>query len=115
MLTFEQKYGAAWYNTDEANQNRKVNADGKGWLAYINDGLLLVKKFQDLKAGEPAPDEAEIQVYVNMRKTYIELESQGAYTTLNPGESLSWTVKWYLLPYQGEPSKKLVKLVKKLK
>ena len=117
LMPFEQQFNAAWYHTDTANQNRKVNADGKGWLAYVNDGLLLVKKFQDLKVGEPAPDEAEIQVYVNMGKTYIELESQGAYTLLQPGESLSWTVKWYLLPYQGDatPSKKLVKTVKKLK
>ena len=66
------------------------NADGKGWLAYLNKekGLLLVKQFEDLVAGQPAPDEAEIQVYVNRGKTYIELESQGAYTTLQPGEEL---------------------------
>ena len=74
--------------------------DGKGWLAYLNKekGLLLVKQFEDLVAGQPAPDEAEIQVYVNRGKTYIELESQGAYTTLQPGEELNWTVRWYLLP-----------------
>jgi len=45
---------------------------------------------------QAAPGEAEIQVYVNQGKTYIEIESQGAYTALAPGESLSWTVRWYL-------------------
>ena len=71
-----------------------MNADGKGWLAYLNNGLLLLKKFDDLSPTQPAPGEAEIQVYVNRGKTYIELESQGAYTNLAPGESLTWTVRW---------------------
>ena len=98
LMDFQLSDGAAWYETDEAPRNRKVNADGSGWLAYCADGLLLVKKFQDLQPEQPAPGEAEVQVYVNRGKTYIELESQGAYTLLQPGESLNWTVRWYLLP-----------------
>ena len=95
-MTFEQKSGVAWYKTDEAPQNRKVNANGTGWLSYTANGLTLTKKFQDLKPGEAAPGEAEIQVYVNRGKTYIELESQGAYTLLQPSEQLHWPVRWYL-------------------
>ena len=106
LMNFETAEGAAWYVTDEAPQNRKVNADGRGWLAYSADGLLLVKQFQDLQAGQPAPEEAEVQVYVNRGKTYIELESQGAYTLLQPGESLSWTVRWCLLPVSKDMSRK---------
>jgi hypothetical protein len=84
---------------------------------------LLVKTFDDppvtrqgASEGAPAPDEAEIQVYVNRGRTYIELESQGAYTTLKPHEQLTWTVRWYLLPAEGDaqPSKQLVETVKKL-
>ena len=96
LMAFKTKNGLACYEADEAAENRKVNADGKGWLSYENNGLVLTKKFADLKAGEPAPGEAEIQVYVNRGKTYIEIESQGAYTTLAPGKSLDWTVRWYL-------------------
>ena len=71
--------------------------------------------FEDLSPTQPAPDEAEIQVYVNRGKTYIELESQGAYTTLAPGEQLTWTVKWYLVPFKGTaPSKQLLKTVRKM-
>ena len=115
LMPFKSEFGISWYQTDEANQNRKINADGKGWLAYLNNGLLMVKKFQDLNASQPAPEEAEIQVYVNRGKSYIELESQGAYTELKAGESLNWTVKWYLTPYEGAaPSKALLKKVKKL-
>ena len=115
LMNFKAQDGAVWYQPDEANENRKINADGKGWLAYCNKGLLLVKKFRDLKPGEPAPDEAEIQVYVNRGKTYIELESQGAYTTLQPKESVNWTVRWYLQPSDlpVEPSEKLLKLARK--
>ena len=76
----------------------------------------MVKKFEDLDASQPAPEEAEIQVYVNMRKSFIELESQGAYTELKPGAELKWTVTWYLAPFDGkaEPSEALKKKVKSL-
>ena len=115
LMNFEEAQGAYWFKTDEAPQNRKVNADGKGWLAYSANGLLLVKQFQDLKAGEPAPGEAEIQVYLNRGKSFIELESQGAYKLLQPGESLTWTVRWFLTPTtETQPSASLVKTVKKL-
>jgi len=112
LMNFTNAQGAAWYVTDEAQQNRKVNADGKGWLAYLANGLLLVKRFEDLDATQPAPGEAEVQVYVNRGKTYIELENQGPYSTLQPQQQLSWTVRWYLLPYDGSPtpSEALLKL-----
>lgn len=115
-MNFQESNGIAWYQPDEAAENRKVNADGKGWLAYCNNGLLLVKRFADLEASQPAPGEAEIQVYLNRGKTYIELESQGAYTTLQPKEELSWTVRWYLVPCDGgaEPSEALLKKAKGL-
>ena len=116
LLPFQFAQNAAWYQADAINENRKINADGKGWLAYANNGLLLVKQFTDLDASQPAPGEAEVQVYVNRGTTYIELESQGAYTALNPGQQLSWTVCWYLLPCNAEnqPSQSLLDLVRRV-
>lgn len=111
LMSFETEQGASWYKTDEAPQNRKVNADARGWLAYAADGLLLVKRFQDLKNNEPAPGEAEVQVYVNRGKSYIELESQGAYTLLQPGESLQWTVRWYLMPVDTANKKDIMRRI----
>lgn len=111
LMTFERANGAVWYKTDVAPQNRKVNADARGWLAYATDGLLLLKRFPDLKANEPAPGEAEVQVYVNRGKSYIELESQGAYTLLQPGESLQWTVRWYLMPADTTNRKEMLKKI----
>ena len=116
LMPFVSAFDAVWYTTDEAPQNRKINADGKGWLAYQNNGLLMVKKFKDLKPEEPAPGEAEIQVYVNRGKSYIELESQGAYQQLQPGEKLSWTVKWMLVPVENaqQPSEALIAKVRQM-
>ena len=113
-FVYEKK--AAWYTLDESRKNRKINADGKGWLAFCDKGLLFVKKFPDLKPAEPAPAEAEIQIYVNTGKTFVEIEEQGAYTTLNAGEELSWTVRWYLEPTDlpAEPSKALLKKALKM-
>jgi hypothetical protein len=110
-LPFVYEKKAAWYVLDEDRVNRKINADGKGWLAFCDKGLLFVKKFPDLKPAEPAPAEAEIQIYANPGKTFVEIEEQGAYTTLQPGEELNWTVRWYLMPTDlpAEPSKALLK------
>ena len=101
LLPFKEQNGIAIYEADTAPQNRKVNANGKGWYTFINHGLMLMKRFQDLEEGQEAPGEAEIQVYVNVGKTFMELECQGPYTTLKPGESLHWTVKWNLVPQSG--------------
>ena len=114
LMPFSFEYGATWYQCDEARANRKINADGAGWYAYANNGLLFIKRFPDLGPTCPAPKEAEIQVYVNAGKTYIELEAQGRYTSLKPGESLNWTARWYLLPQDTDnvPSQALIDLVK---
>lgn len=110
-LPFEFKEKAAWYTLDEAKMNRKINADGKGWLAFYDKGLLFVKTFPDLAPSEPAPAEAEIQIFANPGKTFVEIEEQGAYTTVKPGEEISWTVRWYLVPetLPATPSKALLK------
>ena len=102
LMNFVEKNGLVWFDIDQAEKQRKINADGKGWLGYTNKGLLLMKRFQDLNASQPAPEEAEIQVYVHQGKVYVELEEQGAYTTLKPGEKLDWAVRWYLQPVDAK-------------
>lgn len=39
-----------------------------------------------------APKEGDIEVYPG--SDYLELEVQGAYTQLNAGDSIPWTVQW---------------------
>ena len=86
----------ATLEVDVANENRKINVDGKGWLRFRDNGLVLTKRFPDIAPQEAAPGEAEIQVYIDARKTFVEIEAQGPYTELEPGERLEWTVRWHL-------------------
>ena len=81
---------------DVANQNRKINVDGKGWLKFHDNGLVLTQCFPDIAQEAAAPGEAEIQVYIDARKSFVEIEAQGPYTELKPGEKLDWPVRWYL-------------------
>jgi len=115
-VQIEQRFGYSWFSYTAEPGQRKSNINGKGWLAHARDGYLMLKKFEDISADQPAPGEAEIQVYVHNNRTYIELEGQGAYTTLKPGESLSWTVRWYLVPqkFAPLPSQELADMVRRM-
>lgn len=108
LMDFKQVGDEAVFSIDKVDKQRKINANGapekKGpkaykklsYLRYINNGLVLTKRFPDLKDGQAAPGEDEIQVYVHQGALYCELEEQGAYTLLHPGESLDWTAVWQL-------------------
>jgi hypothetical protein len=116
LLPFEFKHGGAWYIMDEYNDHRKINADGRGWLACCARGLLFVKKFEDLQPDQPAPGEAEVQAYAAIGKAFVEIEEQGAYTTLQPGASLDYTVRWNVArtDLKPAPSAELFEQAKKL-
>lgn len=77
---------------------KKIFRDGKeGWLAaVVSDTVLFIKQFQDILPSEFAPGETEIELYTGPEG--FEMEQQGPYTTLLPGDSLAWTVKWYVKP-----------------
>ena len=93
-VTFDD--GMAVLEVDVADQNRKINVDGKGWLNFRDKDLVLTQRFPDIAPEAAAPGEAEIQVYIDARKSFVEIEAQGPYTELQPGEKLDWTVRWYL-------------------
>ena len=93
-VTFDEDM--ATLEVDVADQNRKINVDGKGWLNFRDNGLVLTQRFPDIAREDAAPGEAEIQVYIDARKSFVEIEAQGPYTELQPGEKLDWTVRWYL-------------------
>ena len=86
----------ATLEVDVANENRKINVDGKGWLNFRDHGLVLTQRFPDIAQEAAAPGEAEIQVYIDARKSFVEIEAQGPYKELAPGEKLDWAVRWYL-------------------
>jgi hypothetical protein len=88
-----------WFEHTPANitGQHKLFADGdRGWLAHTKDGLVFVKSFDDQALSSAAPGEAEIELYATPE--YEEVEQQGAYTSISPDQSLSWTVTWFLRP-----------------
>lgn len=99
----------------------KLLADGKeGWLAQLNNDWLLVKSFPAIPLEDNAPEEGEIELYTNPDKSYIEIEQQGAYQELAPGDSSVWEVEWILRKVpnsiKAEPGEKeLVNFVRSLK
>ena len=90
--------GATWFDYAQAppSVDQKLFADGMGWLAHVSGNLLFIKQFQDVPAGGAAPGEGEIEIFANGVQTYVEIEQQGAFVVLDPGQPASWVVTWYL-------------------
>lgn len=90
--------GVAWLLHDPATmtENRKSFADGsEGFLAHAADGMLFVKVWKDVPRQLQAPGEGEIELYVDKTGRFVEIEQQGRYQELAPGDSLHWKVEWF--------------------
>lgn len=99
LLAMQQTNGVAWfaYDADKITDHQKVFADGReGWIAHVAGDLLLVKAWADIAAPDAAPGEGEIEIYADPTHSYVEVENQGGYVTLPPGQSLVWSVRWFL-------------------
>ncbi len=89
--------GCTWYQHPGSapGADQKLLADGSGgWLAHVTGELVLIKKFADVPLGMAAPNEAEIEIFVDGRGRYVEVEEQGAYQPVPAGQTLSWPVTW---------------------
>ena len=89
--------GIVWYKDSVARpaENELSVADGsEGWMAYAIDGRLFVKKFADVRRADQAPGEAEVSVYVSAVADYIEIETQGSYSSISRGNQVSWRMNW---------------------
>jgi hypothetical protein len=99
------EHGIVWYRFDASalTSGRKLFATGsEGWLAHrSDDGLLIVKRFAPITApSRPAPEHGEIELWGQDGGIYVEIESHGPYTRLEPGESVDYRVHWYLRPVE---------------
>lgn len=110
--------GVTWfiYDTETIPDGvPKLLADGsEGWMAQVNKDLMLVKKFKDVPQGKAAPEEAEIELYANPDRSYIEIEQQGEYTELKPGEVLEWEVKWFIRNLSEKEKENLVQTARSI-
>lgn len=99
-FTIVDTTGYIWFdykNSKIQEGHDKLKADAsEGWLAHVNENIMLVKFFPNITPVEVDIDEAEIEIYANPDKIYIELEPQGPLYGLEPAEKLSWTVYWVL-------------------
>jgi hypothetical protein len=92
--------GARWYESGPVTHNSKALADSTGWLAHVTpDRLLYLQSYPDIQPADAAPGEAEVEIFTN--GDYVELEPQGALTTVPPGGTLAWTVRWKLRRVPG--------------
>lgn len=106
-----EKDGICWFPYDLSKLNFKgdhqIYRDGaEGWLAQVNDGVILVKKWNDVPLEKNAPGtkahpEGEVELYTSGVNAatglgYVEIEHQGAYEELQPGASSTWEVTWFL-------------------
>jgi len=112
-----------WYHQDSTNSGSNFNkffCDGQGWLAHANkENYLFLKKFENIEAANAATGEAEIEVYTADNHAYTELENQGAYVSVNAGDSIKWKVKWYVRKIESKNdiftgSQKLISIAKRL-
>lgn len=88
--------GHTWCAPAQTVGEGKLFADGSGgYLAYASAGRILIKQFADVLPGAAAPNEAEVELYVNADHSYVEVENQGAYASIAPGQTARWQVTWY--------------------
>jgi hypothetical protein len=90
--------GITWYayRASDSPDGKLICDASEGWMAQINNGIIMIKKWDDVPLEKNAPGEGEFEIYANADKSYIEIEPQGPYTELAPGASSVWEVKWYL-------------------
>lgn len=85
------------YRPDSLDTSQKLFSSGsEGWIAHVVDGLLFVKKVQDIHPLKTAPEQGEVEIYAAHQFPYIELENHGKYVLLEPDEFIEWPVKWYV-------------------
>jgi hypothetical protein len=89
--------GIIWFDATDCNgREHKLNyGDGEeGWLAYLIDSRLFIKKYLDSKPEEQAPGEGEVSFYIDSTSNFIELELQGRYKELLPATTLNFETIW---------------------
>jgi hypothetical protein len=88
------------YWLQDSNQPRgraqKSFSDGsEGWTAFAWQNVMLIKKHEDIPSNAHAPDQGEVEIYLSGDSHYIEVETQGRFSGIAAGKSVTWTMKWY--------------------
>ena len=80
-------------NDPKANTSAKIGYnDCQGWIAYVNNGVALVKYFDVNEDGEYPDNGCSVESYTCSK--FHEIETLGALETLEPGESVQHVEYW---------------------
>ena len=100
--------GITWFQHDSnetyqpAPGHSHVADVGDPWVAHTDGNLVFVKTFPSITPAQFAPGIGEVKLYAAATSSgedgYEEVEILGPYTPLDPGASLTWSVRWYLRP-----------------
>ncbi len=92
-LTPTREDQIVWFRHNGEHDQKLFRDGSQRWIAHLNGSFVLIKEYQtDIPVSSFAPEESEIEIY--SAAGYVEIEQQGAYEPLRPGESLSWSVEW---------------------
>lgn len=100
LLALQSSGGVSWLDYKSANYtagNYIVAHDGlEGWSAHAEAGVVFIKSVPDILPAQIPPEEGEVQLWTDNTHTALEMENEGAYVALGAGNSLVWTMRWYL-------------------
>jgi hypothetical protein len=65
-----------------------------GWTAYLRNDLIFIKIFERINKGEAAPGEGAVLFYASHDDDFLELENQGKFKKILPGEEYEYEVIW---------------------
>ena len=106
LLPLQTTAGISWLNYNPVLYtagNYIVARDGlEGWSAHAESGVLFIKSYPDISVSAIPPQEGEVQLWTDNTHTALEMETEGAYVPLDPGQSLVWTMRWYLRAIPGD-------------
>jgi Domain of unknown function (DUF4380) len=100
LLALQSAGGVSWLDYKSANYsagNYIVAHDGlEGWSAHTEAGVVFIKSVPDILPAQIPPEEGEVQLWTDNTHTALEMENEGAYVALDAGQSIVWTMRWYL-------------------
>lgn len=101
ILPTEKAAGTTFFEHSHFTPGRcqKLHADGEGgYLAHLSGELLILKVFEDSPVERQAPGEGECEIFANDDGKYVEVEVQGPYESIAPGQQSSFRIRTGVYP-----------------
>ncbi|NBC82116.1 MAG: DUF4380 domain-containing protein [Bacteroidetes bacterium] len=91
----------------------KIGTDSdKGWMAYLRDDLLFVKKYPHFPNEKYSEDSSLTSIFY-IGDHFVELEPLSPQAILQPGESYSFTEHWWIFQFQCKNKEITISEIKK--